>query len=54
MVLVSGSRITLASITEERTKFYHILSQLDHRYAKEVRDIVTSPPQDEPYTRLKT
>jgi hypothetical protein len=33
-----------------RTKFYHIIDQLNHRYAAEVEDIITSPPQQDPYT----
>jgi hypothetical protein len=28
------AQFTLAGITEERTKFYHVLSQLDHRYVR--------------------
>jgi hypothetical protein len=38
------AQFALAGMTEERTKFYHILSRLDHRYAREVRDIVASHP----------
>jgi hypothetical protein len=48
------AQFTLAGITEERTKFYHVLSQLDHRYVREVRNIIISPPQQDPYTKLKT
>jgi hypothetical protein len=48
------AQFTLAGIAEEYTKFYCVLSQLHHSYAKEVRNIVTSPPQQEPYTKLKT
>jgi hypothetical protein len=44
----------LAGISNERTKFNYIISQLDHRYAAEVEDIVTSPPQQDPYTKLRT
>jgi hypothetical protein len=43
-----GAQFTLAGITEEKTKFFHFLSQLDHRYVREVRDIITSPSQQEP------
>jgi hypothetical protein len=39
------AQFTLTGITEERTKFYHVLSQLDHRYVREVHDIVISLPQ---------
>ncbi|XP_028029743.1 uncharacterized protein LOC114242682 [Bombyx mandarina] len=37
-------------ITDDATKFYHILSILDRQYAAEVEDILTSPPD---YNRLK-
>jgi hypothetical protein len=50
----ADAQFTLAGITEERTTFYHSLSQLDHRYVREVRDIVISPSQQDPYTKLKT
>jgi hypothetical protein len=44
----------LAGISNESTKFHHIISQLDHRYAAAVKDIITSPPQQDPYTKLRT
>jgi hypothetical protein len=50
----AGAQFALAGITEERTKLYHALSQLDHRYVRELWDIVISPPQQDPYTKLKT
>jgi hypothetical protein len=31
-----------------------VISQLDHRYAAEVEDVITSPPQQDPYTKLRT
>ncbi|XP_037877338.1 uncharacterized protein K02A2.6-like [Bombyx mori] len=37
-------------ITDDATKFYHILSTLDRQYAAEVEDILTGPPD---YNRLK-
>jgi hypothetical protein len=48
------AQFSLAGISNDRTKFYHILSQLEHRYAAEVEDIKTSPPHQDPYTALKT
>jgi hypothetical protein len=48
------AQFSLAGITTERTKFYHMISQLDHRYAAEVRDIIISPPPRDPYTTLHT
>jgi hypothetical protein len=48
------AQFELASITHERTKFNHIISQLDYRHAAEVEDIITPPPEHEPYKTLKT
>jgi hypothetical protein len=44
----------LAGISSERTKFFQVISQLDHRYAAELEDIITSPPERDPYTTLRT
>jgi hypothetical protein len=44
----------LAAISSEQTKFCYVISQLDHRYAAEVKDIITSPPERDPYTTLRT
>jgi hypothetical protein len=46
------AQFTLADINSERTKFYYVILQLDNRYATEV-DIITSPPEKDPYTTLK-
>lgn len=43
-----------AGITQEKTRYAHVIAQLDERYAKEVADIIRNPPQDQPYTKLKT
>jgi hypothetical protein len=32
---------------------FHVISQLDHRYAAEVEDIITSPPELDLYTKLR-
>ncbi|PNF21987.1 hypothetical protein B7P43_G17793, partial [Cryptotermes secundus] len=48
------AQFTLSSISRERIKFCHVISQLDHRYATEVEDIITSPPERDPYTLLRT
>jgi hypothetical protein len=48
------AQFTLAGISSERIKFCHVISQLDHRYAMEVEDIITSPPERDPYTTLRT
>jgi hypothetical protein len=47
------AQFTLAGINSERIKFCHIISQLDHRYATEVGEIITSPPERDPYTTLR-
>jgi hypothetical protein len=44
----------LASVSSDMTKFFQVISQLDHRYAAEVEDTITSPPERDPYTTLKT
>jgi hypothetical protein len=43
----------LVGICDETTKFCYVTAQLDHQLAAEVEDIITSPPQQEPYTKLK-
>jgi hypothetical protein len=47
------AQFSLAGITSEKTKFFHVISQLDHRYAAEVEDIITYPLEQDPYTTLK-
>lgn len=44
----------LAGISSEKTKFFHVISQLDHRCAAELEDVITSPPERDPYTTLRT
>jgi hypothetical protein len=48
------AQFELAAITSERTKFNHIISQQDHRHAAEVEDVITSPPEREPYKTPKS
>jgi hypothetical protein len=33
-----------AGISNEKTKFFHVFSQLDHQYATEVENVIISPP----------
>jgi len=47
------AQFDLADITRQRTKFNYVVSQLNQQQAAEVEDIIISPPQDEPYDRLK-
>lgn len=43
-----------AGITADNTKFSLVVSQLDQQYASEVQDIITSPPTENAYEKLKT
>ena len=47
------AQFELASITHQRTNFSYVMSQLNQKHAAEVEDIITSPPKQEPYDRLK-
>jgi hypothetical protein len=38
-------KFTVAGISSERIKFCHMISQLVHRHATEVEDIIASPPE---------
>jgi hypothetical protein len=40
----------LAGISSKKTKLCHVISQLDHRYTAEQEDIITSLPEQDPYT----
>ncbi|XP_046382352.1 uncharacterized protein LOC124153300 [Ischnura elegans] len=40
-------------VTNETTKFSHVVAQLDQRHAVEVEDIILNPPEGEPYKRIK-
>ncbi len=40
-------------ITAQKTKFEYIVSSLAPEFAKEIRDIILSPPADTPYDALK-
>jgi hypothetical protein len=44
----------LAGVSSEKTNFFNVISQLNHRHAAEVEDITTSPPERDPYTTLRT
>ncbi|XP_063394583.1 uncharacterized protein LOC134679556 [Cydia fagiglandana] len=47
-------QFSLANIVADSTKFYHVVSNLEHKYAAEVKDIITKPPATEKYDKLKT
>jgi hypothetical protein len=50
----TGAQFTLAGISSEQTKFCYVILQLDQHYTAEVEDIITSPPERDPYTTVKT
>ena len=47
-------QFALSNITTDDTKFYHVIAQLENRYAVEVEDIITKPPSTNKYEELKT
>ena len=47
------AQFSLADITTELTKYYHVISQLDVQAAAEVEDIINNPPAHQPYTHLR-
>lgn len=44
----------LSKITTDETKFYYAMAQLEPQYAEEVEDIITSPPAQGKYDKLKS
>jgi hypothetical protein len=50
----TAALLFLAGISSKKTKFVHVISHLDHRYATAVADIIISPPDQHPYTTLRT
>lgn len=47
-------QFVLSGITADSTKFYYVISQLENKYAIEVKDIINSPPSVNKYEKLKT
>lgn len=48
------AQFNLSGVTQDSTKYNHIISQLDTRLAAEVEDIITAPPKEGAYQLLKT
>lgn len=44
----------LANITSDSTRFYHVVSNLEHKYAAEVKEIITNPPASGKYEKLRS
>lgn len=48
------AHFVVSGIKDDSTKFYAIVAQLDHRYAKEIRNLIKNPPATDKYLKLKT
>ncbi|XP_071449987.1 uncharacterized protein [Hetaerina americana] len=48
------SQFALSGTTQDSTKFYHVVGVLENHYAQEVEDIITNPPSEGKYERLKS
>jgi hypothetical protein len=46
-------QFALSSITQDATKFYYVISQLENKYAAEVEDYITNPLPTGRYDRIK-
>jgi hypothetical protein len=46
-------QFTLSNITQDATKFYYVISQLNNKYAAEVEDVITNPPPTGRYEGIK-
>ena len=47
------AQFTTRGITQQRTKYDHIVASLAPEYATEIRDLILQPPDDAPYDTLK-
>jgi hypothetical protein len=54
MVRPSRSTVHLGRHPQRQMKFCYVIAQFDHQFTSEVEDIITSPLQKDPYTKLKT
>jgi hypothetical protein len=46
-------QFAISGITADATKFNYVIGQLDSIYAKEVKDVIVSPPAERKYEKLK-
>lgn len=44
----------LSNITADATKFNHVIANLDYKFVCEVKDIISKPPADNKYDKIKT
>ncbi|XP_058791030.1 uncharacterized protein LOC131664156 [Phymastichus coffea] len=50
----ADSQFFISNINNEVTKFHYVISQLETRVAVEVEDIISNPPNETPYTYLRS
>lgn len=48
------AQFALSNITVDATKFYYVISNLDVKYVCEVKDVITNPPEDKKYEKIKS
>jgi hypothetical protein len=46
-------QFALSNITQDATKFYYVISQIDNKYAADVEDVINNPPRTGRYGRIK-
>lgn len=51
---MAEAQFEIANITQDATKYGHVLSMLDARLADQVEDIISNPPARDKYEYLKT
>lgn len=47
------AQFNICGVTQDVTKFWHVVSQLDNTYAKEVDDLIRFPPEHGKYAKIK-
>lgn len=47
-------QFVLSKVSSDTTKYYYVTTQLETKYALQVKDIITNPPETNKYTKLKT
>lgn len=48
------AQFIVSGIKDDATKFYCVIAQLDHRYAKEIKGLIKNPPPVNKYQKLKS
>lgn len=48
------AQFAIHRITSDSSKFFYVISQLEQRYAAEVQDVITNPPAQGKFMKLKT